>query len=148
MSKDPGTPLPDTQYWRTYQGPFSGILTWDGFDDLWARLNETQGAWYVFDPEKEAPVKAETPEEFHATLEQAGLMLKGVRNRSYCGAVYVDDPQSPSFVKVFDPYHMGSACGGGGERVLPRWIFSRIAPDTLPPAPEPTRKGLFARIGM
>jgi len=42
---------------------------------------------------------------------------------------------------------MGGVCGGSGDRVLPKWIFSRIPPDPLPLKPqEPARKGFLASL--
>ncbi|GKY86723.1 hypothetical protein [Sinisalibacter aestuarii] len=144
--RDTNGPLPDTPFWHAYNGRFAGIPTWDGFDRFWQVFAASGGDWYVFDPSGEAPAGPETDlaevlAEAHACVDQVRRM------RSYCGAVFADDLANPGFVKVFDPWKMGGVCGGSGERVMPRWIFSRIAPDALPLLPdEPEKKGLFARI--
>ncbi len=100
----------------------------------------------MFNPEDDAPTGPEG--DFAAVLAEARACVEQVRKaRSYCGTVFADDLAAPGFVKVFDPWKMGGVCGGSGERVLPRWIFSRIAPDALPLVPDaPAKKGLVARI--
>jgi hypothetical protein len=143
--RDNNAPLPDTEFWRAYGGKFSGTLKWDQFDALFARLATAGGDWFVFDPTSDAPDAPAA--DFAAALDEARACVEQVRGRSYCGAVFADDFNAPGFVKVFDPYKMGGVCGGSGERVLPRWIFSRLAPDPLPLLPEaPARKGLLARL--
>jgi hypothetical protein len=144
--RDTNGPLPDTAFWRAYNGRFAGVPTWEAFDRFWLALRESGGAWYVFNPEIDAPDAPES--DFAAALAEAHDCVAQVRKmRSYCGAVFADDLAAPSFVKVFDPWKMGGVCGGSGERVMPRWIFSRIAPDPLPLLPQmPEKKGLLARI--
>lgn len=147
MSTDLDTPLPDTPWWRTYQGRFKGILTWQAFDRLWARLAEAPEGWYAYELSGSCPEAPLSAEAFQALLDEANDMYAIARKQSFCGAVYVDDPESPSFIKVFDPNNMGAVCGDSGKRTLPRWVLSRARPDPLPPAPEaPARKGLISRL--
>lgn len=143
--RDINADLPDTAFWRAYSGRFAGLLKWEDADALFARLAASGGDWFVFDPAGDAPTAP--VDDLAAALAEARACLDQVRSRSYCGAVFVDDPAAPAFVKVFDPYQMGGACGGSAERVLPRWIFSRLAPDPLPLLPDPAeKKGLLARL--
>lgn len=144
--RDTNGTLPDTAFWQAYQGTFAGVPTWAGFDRFWAVLEATGGDWFVFNPEEDAP--AAPTDDFAAVLAEARACVEDVRRmRSYCGTVFADDLAAPGFVKVFDPWKMGGVCGGSGERVMPRWIFSRIAPDALPLLPElPEKKGLIARL--
>lgn len=145
--RDINAALPDTAFWRTYGGRFSGVLSWDDFDALWNRLAAAEAGWFVFDPTGDAPDTPQGATEFAATLDEARGMLEQVRGRPYCGAVFVDDIAAPTFVKVFDPYRMGAVCGSSGDRVMPRWVFCRIAPDALPLVEEPpAKKGLLARL--
>lgn len=144
--RDTNGTLPDTAFWQAYQSTFAGVPTWAGFDRFWAVLEATSGDWFVFNPEEDAP--AAPTADFAAVLAEARACVEDVRRmRSYCGTVFADDLAAPGFVKVFDPWKMGGVCGGSGERVMPRWIFSRIAPDALPLLPElPEKKGLIARL--
>ena len=139
-------PLPDTAYWRAYEGRFQGILTWQALGDFWQVLAASGGEWYVFYLDRAPPASPVSGAAFDAALAQILRLYDDVRDRSYCGAVYVDDPAAPGFVKLFDPWKMGAACGASGSRVLPRYALSRIPPDPLPdPAPDP-EPSLFARL--
>jgi hypothetical protein len=144
--RDTNGPLPDTDFWRAYNGKFAGVPTWAGFDSFWDVLSATGGDWFVFDPEGDAP--GAPTADFAAVLAEARACVEQVRKaRSYCGGVFADDLAAPNFVKVFDPWKMGGVCGGSGERVMPRWVFSRIAPDALALLPdEPEKTRLFARL--
>jgi hypothetical protein len=146
---DINTPLPDTPYWRAYSGRFSGILSWADFDKLWDRLVASEGKWFVFHPEGGLPEAPCEGEAFMFILSEARTVIEAVRNRSYCGAVYVDDRENPTFVKAFDPYKMGAVCGTSGEHTFPRWVFSRIRPDAALPLEQetPQKKGLFTWLG-
>ncbi len=143
--RDINAELPDTAFWRAYGGKFAGLPTWAGFDAFWQRFETAGGAWYVFDPSGDAP--AEPCADIARARAEARACVEQARARSFCGTVFADDLEAPSFVKVFDPYRMGGVCGGSGERVLPRWIFSRTRPDPLPLLPPtPAKKGFFARL--
>lgn len=144
--RDTNGPLPDTPFWQAYQGKFAGTPSWQSFDTFWAVLEGTGGDWFVFDPEGEAPTAPEP--DMAAVFAEARACVEAVRKmRSFCGTVFADDLSVPGFVKVFDPWKMGGVCGGSGERVMPRWVFSRIAPDALPlMAEEPEKTGLLARL--
>lgn len=146
MMRDTNGPLPDTAFWRAYGGTFQGTFSWESFTDLWQNLAVSEGGWYVFEPEGEAPAAPVASADWLVALDLARACVDQVRNRSYCGQAFADSLTDPTFIKVFDPYKMGAACGSSGERVLPRWIFSRIAPDALPLRPEtPEKRRFFAR---
>ena len=138
--------LPDTDFWRAWQGSFHGLLHWQDFDALLHVLGQSGGEWYVWDLEGAVPVAPIAPAEMATALEAVHEMNAPVRQRSFCGTVYVDDPAAPAFVKAFDPYQMGATCGSSGERIMPRFVFSRMRPDPLPePAPE-VSVGFWSRL--
>ncbi|HGG04652.1 MAG TPA: hypothetical protein ENK28_04285 [Aliiroseovarius sp.] len=139
-------PMPDDAFWRAFQGDFQGILTWPDFDSLWAVLGATKGDWYVYDLTADVPSSPVSGRDFDKALSEAGDLYSSVRNRSYCGAVYVDDPRTPTFVKVFDPYQMGATCGSSGSRTMPRFVFSRIIPTPLSEPVPDSKPGLLARL--
>lgn len=128
--RDTNGPLPDTAFWKAYGGKFKGVPTWEGFDKFWPVLAESGGEWFVFDPTQDAP-QAPIP-DISDVLAEARECVEAVRkNRSFCGTIFADDLAAPTFVKIFDPWKMGASCGSSGERILPRWILSRIAPTAL-----------------
>ena len=56
----------------------------------------------------------------------------------YCGIVYADQLDAPSFVKIFDPNNLGVSCGFSDNPPLPGWILCRVPPEDLKPdAPLP-----------
>ncbi len=138
--------FPDTAFWSTYQGRFSGILNWPDAEAFWASMAASNGGWFVFDTEQAAPDKPASAPELTATLAKATALTNTRRDRSHCGAIYVDDILSPTFIKIFDPAAMGSACNISGIPVLPRWIISRIKPDNVPTPPPPEKPSLFKRL--
>ncbi|MDQ2089824.1 hypothetical protein [Marimonas arenosa] len=149
MSTEPLPALPDTPFWCAYQGRFAGFPTWPMFDRFWPVLAVSGGEWFILDLDSgtlpEAPASAEG---FAALLAEAQAMYEPARSRSFAGVVFADDAANPSFVKLFDPWKMGASCGSSGERILPRWVLSRMRPDALPvtDAEPRTAAGFFARI--
>ena len=138
--------FPDTPFWTAYQGRFYGILTWPDVDRFWAAMADSNGDWFVFDTEQTAPKTVALAAELDQTVDAAIALIDTRRDRSHCGAIYVDDHKFPTFIKVFDPSEMGSACNISGIPVLPRWIFSRIKPEDLPTPPPPEKPSLFKRL--
>jgi hypothetical protein len=139
------TPLPDTAFWTLYLSRSSGILHWQDMDAFWPQMQATTGAWYVFDPREDAPETPLSGAALQAELAAAQTLVYSRRDLPMSGAVYVDNREAPAFIKVFDPANMGSSCSCSTEPVMPRYIFSRARPDSLPLAPPP-KTGLFARL--
>jgi len=46
----------------------------------------------------------------------------------YCGIVYVDDVENPSFVKIFNPNNLGKSCGGSDYPTIAQWLLSKLKP--------------------
>ena len=146
MTKRNATYLPDTPFWSRYQGRFTGILNWPDIEAFWDAMNASSGEWYVFAPEQMPPKTPASNAEFTGALAAATALINTRRDRSHCGAVYVDDTRHPAFVKIFDPAAMGSSCSISTAPIMPRWIISRVKPDPLPPVPLPAKPGLFKRL--
>jgi len=146
MSKASVPPLPDTPFWQAYQGRFSGILNWTEVDDFWGRISAISGDWFIFEPGEPAPENPAATEQLTETLASAQALINSRRDMSHCGAIYVDNVENPSFIKVFDPSAMGSSCNISGIPILPRWIISRIKPDNLPAPIEPAKPSLLKRL--
>lgn len=114
-------------------GRFCGVLSWRQLDELWARLRAAPDGWYVtlsgHAPEGEAaPVSAGELERFVGEID---ALLRREHDEDYCGIVYVDDPQRPAFVKIYDPGNLGTSCGTQPGRIQARWVLSRIPPDAI-----------------
>ena len=123
---------PDAQRFRqAYRGRFQGILRWPDLDRLWARLRGDPGPWYIYamgEPPPERPAPAGALERF---IDEIDPWLRREHGEDYCGIVYVDDPERPAFVKIFDPHRLGVVCGYSDDPPPPGWILSRLPPVPL-----------------
>lgn len=140
--------LPDTAFWRVFDGPMKGVLDWARYDTFMARLGASEGEWFVFDLEHDAPNVPLSDADFAAALAEADALIRAVKNRPWLGAIYADDLDTPSFVKVFDPALLGGSCSMPGSKMMPRWIISRAKPDPLQPQPlqETAPNGVLSRL--
>ena len=143
MSDTP--PLPDTPFWRAYQARASGLLHWEDVDALWPLLAAQPEGWFVYDLDAEPPTAPLPAADFTAFLPQAEALVNARRDRSHSGAIYIDNRETPTFIKVFDPTNMGTSCGGDHEMIFPRYIFSKIQPSPRP-APPPEKKSFLGKF--
>lgn len=152
MTDAPLPALPDTPFWRAYQGRFAGFPTWVMLDAFWPVLASAaaEGDWFVLDLDAATlPSGPAAPGEVASLLDRIQALYAPARSRGFCGVVFADDPVAPAFVKFFDPWKMGASCGSSGERIMPLFTLSRMAPDALPEPPQAhaeSRPGLFARL--
>ena len=131
-------------YEALFSGRLVGILDWQRFEALWSHLHERAEGWYVRDfSRRDVPPAPMPADAFRAWLAETEGFLRRRHREDYCGFLYADDAREPSFIKVFDPRKMGSACGCSGK-VEPRWTISRAAPPApgeeaaAAPAPAPS----------
>jgi len=139
------TTLPDTPFWRAYQGRASGLLNWQDVDALWPLLSAQPNGWYVYDLEKAVPTAPFSAADFTTFLPQAEALVNARRDRSHSGAIYLDNRNTPTFIKIFDPANMGTSCGGDHDMIFPRYILSKIQPDPRP-TPSPAKKSFFGKL--
>jgi hypothetical protein len=128
-----------TDFYTAFRGTFSGVLRWEQLDALWERLRAgADNGWYLYaigEPPPEAPVERDALLRF---IEEVDVLLRREHGEDYCGIVYVDDMQTPTFVKIFDPNNLGVSCGYSDNPPLPGWILSRLPPvDLQAPMPQP-----------
>jgi hypothetical protein len=118
---------------------FSGILRWQQLDDLWTAVRAKPEGWYASLVGETPPTEPMAAAAVPAFLAELDTLLRTEHDYDYCGVVYADDPAEPTMIKVFDPHNMGSSCGCSGERIMPRWVLSRLKPVALVDAsPLPT----------
>jgi hypothetical protein len=140
---------PSKEFVTRFRGAFSGILKWSQFDALWSILQDSNdGGWYVYHVGEAPPDSPCSSEEFTTFLQHMNEMLRKEHAEDYCGVVYVDQPEAPTYIKIFDPNNLGVSCGYSDNPPLPGWIISRIAPVDLPNAlpPAQNRKRWWRRI--
>lgn len=130
-----------SQYWSSFRGPFNGLLKWHDMDVLWEFLKTSPEGWYVFDMLEAPPTHTTPGAELLIFLSESRQFLCKRHRADYCGLIYVDNNDTPEFIKIFDPKNMGTACGCSDKIILPRWTLTRIRPDAIvTTTSEPARK--------
>ena len=121
-----------------FKAKFFGILKWNQLDDFWLKLREIKDAgWYIYAVGEEPPTTVSNGSEVEVFIEKIDALLRREHDEDYCGIVYANDIQNPSFIKVFDPNNIGTSCSVGQDAPLPGWIISKIPPINLPEAMKP-----------
>ena len=133
-----------------YTGRLYSLLSWQDLDAFWQRLKPAIG-WYLYAIGEIPPTTPESAENTAEFVRHIDELLRREHHEQYCGIVYVDDLEKPSFIKIYDPNNLGSSCGSSKIPPLPGWIMSRVPPVDLEPArsaPEGRRRwwrSLFAK---
>jgi len=132
-----------------FRGNFTSLMRWHDLDDFWSNLRDqlTDG-WYIY-------AVGETPPDGHASqehllkfIDEIDALLHKEHDEDYCGIVYTDNKDDPSFIKIFDPNNLGVSCGFSDNPPLPGWVLSRIKPVELETALNPpnNRRRWWQRI--
>lgn len=130
----------DQQAFReAFRGTFSGVLRWHQLDDFWDVLREmAEEDWYIYAVGETPPAAPASGAELRTFIDEVDVLLRREHGEDYCGIVYADDLQRPSFVKIFDPNNLGVSCGFSDNPPLPGWILSKLPPvDLKAPMPLP-----------
>jgi hypothetical protein len=141
--------MPDTADFNArLKGTFHGILQWQQLDALWDRLKA--GHWFFYQVGETVPTAALSGGELAARIAALDTLLREEHDYDYCGIVYVDHPEQPSLVKVYDPNNLGSACSRSTVPPTPLWILSIAQPalvEVQAPVPANRRRWwqLFSR---
>lgn len=127
-------------FMQAYSGYLRNLLGWEDLERLWDRLREQSAKqWYLYAVGELPPEDQITTAELETFMTQIDELLRQEHQEDYCGIVYVDQPDDPTFIKIYDPNNLGSVCGSGfGPPPPPGWILSLIKPDNLEEAlPQP-----------
>lgn len=112
---------------------FSGVLSWQELQELWdAVLREANAGWYIYaigEPLPHSPCSAADIERFLAAIDN--LLEHDLREESCNGIVCADSRENPLLLKIYDLFHMGSACRRGAAAPLSGWILTRVPPTEL-----------------
>ncbi len=131
----------ESEFMSRFRGYFRGCLRWEELDALWARLRTDADGWYLYAVGEDPPVESLDPVRFSEMLAELDALLRREHDESYCGIVYVDNPEQPTLVKVYDPNNLGSVCGPGfGPPPLPGWVISRLPPSRLETSAPPENR--------
>jgi len=143
----PGEPE-SNDFLTAFRGTFAGILQWEQLTTLWTTMKSAPEGWYIYAVGSDAPSIPRSADDLCAFLDELDVLLRSEHRERYCGIVYVDSVNEPSFVKVFDPSNLGTSCGCSDTPRLPGWVLSRLQPVNLETAlPQPTiRRRWWQRV--
>jgi len=112
---------------------FFGVLDWSQLQALWATVRRDAGAgWYLYAIGEALPEYPRSANEIERFLDAIDTLLRhDLRDDSCTGVVYTDNRDSPQLIKIYDPFHMGSACSRSQSAPLPGWILTRLPPTEL-----------------
>lgn len=136
-------------YLSAFKGRFTSTMRWQDLDDFWQLLKSVaDDSWYIYAVGEVPPETTVGKEHLLAFIENIDVLLRKDHDEEYCGIVYVDNKQSPEFIKIFDPNNLGVSCGFSEKPPLPGWILSRIQPVELEAAmyPPKNRRRWWQRI--
>ncbi len=127
--------LHDDPFYKAYNGYFSGILRWEQLDSFWIQVTKnTKATWFIYAVGEIPPENPVAIDEVKRFIREVDQLLRREHDEDYCGIVYANNIEEPTFIKIFDPNNLGTACGSSEAPPLPGWILSQIKPVDLPSA--------------
>lgn len=124
-------------YVEAFRGHFTSMMRWHHLDEFWANLRQQADDWYIYAVGEEPPEEVASEEHVLKFIDEIDTLLHKEHDEDYCGIVYSDDKEKPTFIKIFDPNNLGVSCGFSDNPPLPGWILSRIKPVELESALNP-----------
>jgi hypothetical protein len=120
-----------TDFSKKMRGRLWGVMRWADLDALWTAMLAKPG-WFAYMPSAPVPADPIAHDALAAMLADLSALLRREHDEDYCGIVYADDLADPTFVKIYDPNHLGSSCSHGAPgQYVPRWVFSLDRPEPL-----------------
>ena len=137
-----------SEFLTAFKGSFYNMLRWHELDALWEKVKIDSTPWYVYAIGEVPPEQALSKEQLMTFIEEIDRLLHEEHEEDYCGIVYADNRETPSFIKIYDPNNLGVVCGFSENPPLPGWVMSKIAPEDLNAAFPPTgsRKRWWKRL--
>ena len=131
-------------YVEAYRGNFTSMMRWPDLDQFWDTLRtQADDRWYIYAIGEDAPKTPATKDDLLKFIDEVDSLLRQEHEEDYCGIVYADDRETPSFIKIFDPNNLGVSCGFSDNPPLPGWVLSLTKPEDLPhafPPPQSRRR--------
>ena len=117
---------------EAFRGTFYGVLRWEQLDDLWNVLKaDAADGWFVYAVGETPPEEAVSGDQLILFIDEVDQLLRKEHEEDYCGIVYTDSFEQPTYVKIFDPNNLGVSCGFSDNPPKPGWILSKMAPVDL-----------------
>ena len=118
------------EFHRQMSGLLYSLLKWDQLSEFWTKVDKDAG-WYLYAVGEAVPIAPATPAQVEKFIVEVDALLRHDHRESYCGIVYADNLDKPSFIKIYDPNHLGVSCGSSKTPTLPGWIMSQVPPVEL-----------------
>ena len=128
-----------TDFEAKYWGTLYNVLSWEQLTAFWGKVDRGAG-WYLYAVGQDVPQASSTPEEVGRFIHHIDELLRKEHEEDYCGIVYADDLENPSFIKIYDPHNLGVSCGSSGQHIFPGWTMSQQEPVNLRPAVVPNNR--------
>lgn len=122
----------DDPFQRALYGMLYGVMTWDQLTQFWDRIDASAG-WYLYAVGTEPPAQPADAGHVKKFILDLDGLLRHEHQEDYCSIVYADSLDHPSFIKIYDPNHLGSSCGSSKHPPLPGWVMSLVPPAVLNP---------------
>ena len=130
MGLSASAPQANEPFSRALSGVLYGIMRWDQLAAFWHTV-DTQANWFLYAVGEAVPTQPADAEHVAQFMAKIDALLRQDHLEDYCGIVYADNLEHPTFIKIYDPNHLGSSCGSSKTPTLPGWIMSQIPPTTL-----------------
>lgn len=119
------------EFHRQMSGLLFSLLSWQQLTDFWEKIDRNAG-WYLYAVGEPVPSQLADAGQVDRFIAEVDALLRKDHHESYCGIVYANDLNSPTFIKVYDPNHLGSSCGSSKHPPPPPgWIMCQIPPAEL-----------------
>lgn len=127
-------------YISAFRGNFTSTMRWPDLDDFWGTLkNHADDNWYIYAVGEIPPDDTSSKAHLLSFIDEIDTLLHQEHDEDYCGIVYVDNKETPEFIKIFDPNNLGVTCGFSDNPPLPGWILSKIQPVEIEAALNPPK---------
>ncbi len=125
---------------KKFRGLFYGMTKWHHLDQLWVNVKEqVNDDWFIYAIGHDVPVETTAADSVINFVDEMDTLLHKEHDEDYCGIVYVDDAETPAFIKIFDPNNLGVSCGFSDNPPLPGWVMSKMKPCDLQAAFPPPK---------
>lgn len=124
-------------YLEEFRGSFTSMLRWPQLDQLWQTLRNQDKAWYIYAVGETPPEQPADAPQLDTFINEIDKLLRSEHDEDFCGIVYADKRDDPTFIKIYDPNNLGVSCGFSDNPPLPGWVLSLSKPIDLKVAMPP-----------
>jgi hypothetical protein len=115
-----------------FRGRFTSVMRWHQLDEFWDALKQqVDDAWYIYAVGETPPESPTSKDQVLKFIDEIDVLLHKDHDEDYCGIVYIDNKETPAYIKIFDPNNLGVSCGFSDNPPLPGWILSKLPPVDL-----------------